>query len=248
MIWAFEYLNEKQIQALKSLNPLMDFEYDFSKRTFYWKTFCAGFETIYKGNDTLIDSKQIHYYDFPINQIECYPNENECVDNIPEISDSYEFILEKIKSGKFNWLFFTGIKVVDINGKYFTIDKSRLKAFRDAYTLGYKEFEKIPARIVNSLEKEIRRIRLFSVEQVRQGFICDNWEEARVLSMYLQNVKSVNKKIENEYKWIKDYLYSRKDEIWINIIAIPAFIYLEHYEKNDSALELIDLQSLMERY
>lgn len=248
MIWAFEYLNKNQIKELKSLNPLMDFEYDFLKRAYYWKTFCADFETIYQGNDPLINSKGIQYIDLPINQIEYYPNEKECIDNVPTVVNSYEYILDKIISGKFQWSLTDPIKVVYIDGKYHTIDKSRLKAFKDAYSLGYNEFEKIPARIVNNLAKEIRRIRLFSIEQVRQGFICDTWEEARTLSMYLQNVDTIKTEIENEYRWIKDYLSLRRQNIWIKIIAIPVSIYLEHYEKDDAALEKIDLQCLMKRY
>ena len=250
MIWAFEYLNEKQIQELKFLNPLMDFNFDFGKRTFYWKTFCAGFETIYKNDIIDIGSDKIDYevLFIPINKIQCYPNEKDCVDNIPETFDSYDYISEKIKAGTYNFSTFTPIKVVSINGKYFTIDKSRLKAFRDASSYGLKEFEKIPARLVYSLEKEIRRIRLFAIEQVRQGFICDNWEEARLLSMYLQDIETIKTEIENKYKWIKDYLLTRKDNIWLKVIAIPVSIYLEYYEKNDAAIKLIDLESLMKRY
>ena len=37
MIWAFEYLNEKQIEELNYLNPMMDFQYDFVKQMYYWK-------------------------------------------------------------------------------------------------------------------------------------------------------------------------------------------------------------------
>ena len=250
MIWAFEYLNDKQIQELKRLNPLMDFEYDFSKKTFYWQTFCAGFETIYKANQEVFNFNNWEYEEIliSVNTIKCYPNNKDCIDNVPLQIDSYDYIINNIKNGKFQPATFNAIRVTSINGKYFTIDKSRLKAFRDAYISGYKAFERIPAVIADSLEKEIRKIKFFSIEQVRQGFICDNWEEAQILSMYLQNDEFVKAKIEDEYKWIKDYLLVRKDNIGINIIAIPVSIYLEHYERNAAAIDLIDLDCLMKKY
>lgn len=104
---------------------------------------------------------------------------------------------------------FANVKAIRVtpNGKRFlTIDKSRVKAFQDAVSLGYKQFTTIPAMIVSSLEKEIRRIRLFTIEQVRQGFICNDWEEAEALSMYLGGIERIKAILEEEYKWIRDYL------------------------------------------
>ena len=102
------------------------------------------------------------------------------------------------------------MRVVPKGNRYFTIDSQKLKAFRKAVELGFEEFQTIRVLILNNLRMEIRKIKLFKLEQVRQGFICDDWEEARKLSGYLQN-PLIFKKIDETYKWIPDYLSFRKE-------------------------------------
>ena len=145
MIWAFEYLTEKQKQDLKYLNPFMDFMYSRAKMEYNWKTFCAGYE----------------------------------------------------------------------NGK------------------------------------EIRRIRLFQFEQIRQGFICDDFYEAINLCAYLEspqdewNIEWMQK----NHLWIPDYLTGMKEskfKHWLDNIAIPVTTFIKYYQ-SDKMLDLIDLNSLMNK-
>lgn len=81
--------------------------------------------------------------------------------------------------------------------------------------------------------KEIRVIKMFSLSQVKQGFICDDWEESRLLSGYLQNRDNFKEGIEEVYKWIPDYLELRKENHFLDTIAIPISIYLDYYRKYD---------------
>jgi len=77
--------------------------------------------------------------------------------------------------------------------------------------------------------KEIRLIRLFNI--VKQGFVCDNWEEAIMLAGYFQNKKNFKKHIEDIYKWVPDYLELRKENHFLETIAIPVAVYLDYYAK-----------------
>ncbi len=245
MIWVFEYLNEKELKDLKYLNPLMDFQFDFENRIYYWQTYCAGFEDIYEDKDLVLRKPQ--YLDIPIELIDLFPNETECIDNTPTLIDSYDYLMELIKMNKFHWSWTTFIRAVPKGNRYFTIDSQRLKAFRKAVELGFEEFQTIPVLILNTLRKEIRRIKLFKLEQVRQGFICDDWEEARKLSGYLQN-PLIFKEIEENYKWIPDYLSIRKENVCIDIIAIPVSIYFGYFSHKDEHLDQVDLKNLLKKF
>jgi len=145
MIWAFEYLTDKQKKELGSLNPVMDFQYSFAKREF---------------------------------------------------------------------------------------------SFQDRY----QAFEN---------GKEIRKIRFYELQNVRQGFICDDWEEARKLCMIFEAkgkpCEYAKEQIVKEYKWIPDYLHGMKDSPlnhWLSIIAIPVKIFLEYYRGEEDMLKKIDFELL----
>lgn len=245
MIWAFEYLNEKQLNELKSRDPFLDFRYDDGTQTFYWQTFCAGYNKIYSGQKDFPYGDTFKYYEIPVDRIDYYPNEKECVDNAPSVLDSYEYIIEKIRSGQFKISHVDGIRVTPNKDRFYTIDKSRLRAFKEAEKLGFKGFSTIPCRIVDELNQEIRRIKLFPVKNTRQGFISDDFNEAMTLSAYMQGASWAKENIEKEYKWITDYLCLRKDNLWMDTIAIPLKIYLDHYSDDSEALEMIDLKSIM---
>ncbi|MDI6766934.1 MAG: hypothetical protein QME52_08945 [Bacteroidota bacterium] len=247
MIWAYEYLTTQQLKELEKLNPLMDFTY--KDGMCYHKTFCAGLRTIYENDqpiETPVDKK--HWFNIPIDLIDCYPNEEDCIDNVPEYHDSYGFLMNEIKRGHFGIAYYRrAIGVTPRSGRFLTIEATRLMVFRDAVALGYQQFSSIPAYITKSLKQEIRHIRLFRLEHTKQGFICDDWEEAKNLSMYMQGMNTVKNIIEDSYKWTPDYLASRKENCWLEIIAIPVTAYMKHYANNNSALEWIELDLLMSK-
>lgn len=245
MIWVFEYLNEAQINELNYLNPLMDFQFDFENRMYYWKTYCAGFKKIYENRELVIDA-EFKYADVPIELIDLYPNEEECEDNSPELTDTYDYLLTSIIN-KTNYWKMNSIRVVPIKDRYITIDLQRLKAFRKGKEMGFRECFKIPCRISNLLSKEIRRIRFFELKQVRQGFICDDWSEARMLCGYLQNSNLFKEEIEKKYRWVSDYLKIYRENHWLDILAIPVTSYLKNYSDDTEMLENIDLNNLMGR-
>ncbi|GEM_PF-5428379 len=248
MIWAFEYLNDQQFKELERLNPLMNFQSDDKKGFYTFKTFCAGYRTIYENKQhSELPSEALPWQWVPVELIDCYPNERKCVDNVPTENDSYNFLMQEIKRGNFQRAFFRAIQVTPMSGRFLTIEKTRLRVFRDAIALGHPEFTTIPVVQVRSLQQEVRRIRLFRVKETRQGFICDDWEEARILSGYLNSTATFKDTIENSYKWIPDYLSLRKDNHWLSMVAIPVAEYIKRYAHDDKALELVDLNTLMAR-
>jgi hypothetical protein len=245
MIWAFEYLNSKQLQELKPLGPLMDFRYDFREGCYSWKTHCVGFEEIFDNPEAVLEpGKEMETINIPLSLIDCYPDEETCVDNVPDLFDSYDYIFEGITNGTYIPIGRT-VRVTMVGRRYLTIDKSRVLAFKDAYALGYKEFSTIPVRFVKTLMKEIRRIRLFSIEQVKQGFICDDWEEAKELCMLLDGCENVEQNIEKEYRWIPDYLSLRKDNNWMTVPAVPVVIFLDHYSGDEEKFQMIEMNEFL---
>jgi hypothetical protein len=140
MVWAFEYLTDKQKDELRYLNPFIDFKFSQKAGEYYWTTYCEGHS----------------------------------------------------KEGK-----------------------------------------------------EIRKIRLREFADLRQGFLCDDFLEAKELCRYLEspdNSYSLTWMNEN-YKWIPDYL--RGMEIspykhWLRVIAMPLATFIEYYEHDTEKLQLID--------
>jgi len=65
----------------------------------------------------------------------------------------------------------------------------------------------------------------------------------RNLSGYLQNKDIFKEQIEDIYKWIPDYLELRKENHFLNIIAIPVSIYLDYYNKHDEIPFKIEIKS-----
>ncbi len=230
MIWASEYLSPKDKVVLSRLNPLMSFRFSASDQSYYWKTFCAGYKIIYENDQALeVLETTNSWLHVPINLIDCYPNEPECVDNILGYTDSFEYVMDELKRGIFHHAFHRAIEVTPRFGRYLTIEKTRLRIFREALKLGRNEFSTIPVVISKTLSKEIRRVRLYGVEDVLRGFICDDWEEARQLSMCLEGVAVFKERIEYSYKWIPDYLAPRKSNPWLDNLAVPVSEYLKYF-------------------
>lgn len=200
---------------------------------------------MYKNPHPIDLGEEVQYEQVSIDLIDCYPDDEHCVDNVPNISEAFDYIIEAIKKNTFQWHVCQPIRVTPVGDRYFTIDASRLWALRCAVADGHSEFKTIPVRLANVLRKEIRRIRLFEIEHVRQGFICDDWEEAKELSKYMDGIDRDKSAIQGRYRWINDYLTPRKQNVWMDLIAMPVTVFLKHYQDNPRALEWVDLNSLM---
>lgn len=250
MIWVIEHLDKSQLDLIESMEPFIDFQFDSESHRFLWKTYCKGFELVYQCKQPAtedIDSKII-YYDIPIELIDLYPEENSTIDNTPLMIDSFDYIYEKITKNEFDFTWFNPIRVVRNGTRFYTIDKQRLQAFRKANKSGYDNFENIPARISDSLDIEIRKIRLYRIQQITRGFVCNNWEEARMLSDYMSNNRSFGLELERHYKWMPGYLKDVGEPLSLKNIAMPLSVYLQYYSSDEERLDQIPFEEIKGMY
>jgi hypothetical protein len=98
---------------------------------------------------------------------------------------------------------------------------------------------------VDGKKEEIRKIRVYKLEQARQGFTVDDFVEARMLSMYLSGDLDEEESFENKYSDILPYLEAKGDNSFIDLLFVPAVEYIRFYENTSpSKLELIDMEAL----
>lgn len=250
MIWVIEHLDKFQFDLLESMEPFIDFTFDAERQQYLWKTSSHGFEKIFESTDGATDDTEpeIKYFALPIEQIDLYPDEESAIDNTPLMIDSFDYIYERIMNGEFSYNGFNPIRVVRNGSRFYTIDKQRLLAFRKALENGFTEFAKIPARITSKLNIEVRKIRMYRFKQITKGFVCNDWEEARMLSSFLGKGKGHKQALERKYKWLQDYLKVTGNPIKLQNIAIPLCLYLRYYSSDEKRLKLIPFESIMKLY
>jgi len=93
-------------------------------------------------------------------------------------------------------------------------------------------------------KREIRRIRLYHLDDLRQGFICSEFGEAMCIANYLEDPEDKENIawVKENYPWIPDYLRGMETspyKHWLSIIAIPIATYIEYYEHSHPDLIMI---------
>ncbi|MCB9074738.1 MAG: hypothetical protein H6552_04265 [Chitinophagales bacterium] len=91
--------------------------------------------------------------------------------------------------------------------------------------------------------KDIYTLRLHKAENLKQGLICTDFEEAKWLSMFISGADN-GIKLKEEYPWLEDYLLEQKDIHFINLIALPISEYIKYYANNFKQLRLIDFKEM----
>jgi hypothetical protein len=93
--------------------------------------------------------------------------------------------------------------------------------------------------------EEIRKVRFFGLDAVKQGFISDDIMDARTLCYDIKfhgQLEMFSDSTPNR-RAILDYL-GVKPAPWTKIIAVPVVTYMNHYKDEPSALDWLDLSSL----
>ncbi|MGB4775062.1 MAG: hypothetical protein WBP45_07820 [Daejeonella sp.] len=87
--------------------------------------------------------------------------------------------------------------------------------------------------------KDIYKLRLHKFENLRQGFICTDFEEAKWLSMLIDG-NDAGIKLKKENLWLENYLLEQKGNHFLNLIALPVSEYIKHYANDFEMLKLLD--------
>lgn len=94
--------------------------------------------------------------------------------------------------------------------------------------------------------KEIRRLRLFELNNAKQGFVCDDWEEARLLACFLEQPLEFDF-IVKDFPWLPAYIkWFQECNPYgdIECIALSLSAYIAHYQDDAERLGFIDSNSL----
>jgi hypothetical protein len=91
--------------------------------------------------------------------------------------------------------------------------------------------------------KDIYKIRLHKAENLRQGFICSDFEEAKSLSMLIEgHYKGLQ--LKKDYLWLENYILEQKENHHLNIIALPVSEYIKYYAHDFKMLKLLDFEMI----
>ncbi len=90
---------------------------------------------------------------------------------------------------------------------------------------------------------QYKQLRTYKLEELKQGFICTNFETARQLSFYL-NDPSLFPNLELEYDWLKSYVSNHPKSSLLSSIAIPISVFIEKYADDFKMLSIIDYKEL----
>ncbi len=91
--------------------------------------------------------------------------------------------------------------------------------------------------------KDIYKLRLHKFENLRQGFICTDFEEAKWLSMLIDG-NDAGMKLKKENLWLENYLLEQKENHFFNLIALPVSEYIKHYSNDFEMLKLVDFEKV----
>ena len=92
--------------------------------------------------------------------------------------------------------------------------------------------------------KDIYKIRLHKAENLRQGFICTDIDEAKLLSMLIEGADD-GLQLKKKYLWLENYILEQKENHFLNVIALPVSEYIKHYANNFEMLKLLDFEQIL---
>ncbi len=92
--------------------------------------------------------------------------------------------------------------------------------------------------------KDVYKIRLHNAANLRQGFICTDFEEARCLSMLIEG-EDAGVQLKKEYLWLENYILEQKENHFLNVIALPVSEYIKHYANDFEKLKLLDFEEIL---
>lgn len=91
--------------------------------------------------------------------------------------------------------------------------------------------------------KDIYKLRLHSASNLKQGLICNNFEDAIDLTMLIEGTNP-DSRLNKEYPWLEGYLEDKKDSPFIKSIAIPVSEYIKYYAADFKMLQLLDFEDI----
>jgi hypothetical protein len=92
--------------------------------------------------------------------------------------------------------------------------------------------------------KDIYKLRLHSAENLRQGFICTNFAEAKKLSMLIEGDEA-GLQLKKDYMWLDNYILEQKENHFLNVVALPVSEYIKHYANDFKMLKLLDFEKIL---
>lgn len=91
--------------------------------------------------------------------------------------------------------------------------------------------------------KDIYKLRLHKAENLKQGFICTDFDEAKELSMLIDQI-DFTYKIKKENVWLDEYLLQQNGNHFIKNIALPVSQFIKHYANDFEMLKLLDFEEI----
>lgn len=96
---------------------------------------------------------------------------------------------------------------------------------------------------------ELRKAKLFGFKEIGQGFICDDIDQAHLLSKLIKKLPFSGKDVQqlNNLDRILEYLHTA-DSVLVEWISIPIETYCKYYSKKNPKhlLDVMDVDSLGE--
>jgi len=235
MIWIAEDISEEELSDLRKHEPFAAVYYDVIEERFYWETAVSLYSLTTDNGLTLPynSTKRV-----PIDEIQILPFNDHFGGATRAEMDEYAAVLEFIKHpdrvpvGEDPAPPMVWKKPED--GKYYTADISKLNAFAEAIKLGYKEFELAPVWDVKQIQMFRHWLVLQKANQVRQGILCDNFDEMAWISTIIrhQTKEEMDELRKNKlitYMMLQDYekkLSFDPEYLW-------AYTYDNHLDPDD---------------
>jgi hypothetical protein len=91
--------------------------------------------------------------------------------------------------------------------------------------------------------KHTRSLRLHALRNLKKGFICTDFEEAKYLSSLLEGMDDWGN-LKVKYDWLEDYLIEQGLGFGINYIALPVGEYIRNFAFDFEMLEKVDFEDL----
>ncbi|MEX0780106.1 MAG: hypothetical protein WD491_05535 [Balneolales bacterium] len=117
-------------------------------------------------------------------------------------------------------------------------DQRILKYLEPFYDYSYEPGQNLRT-VHRRVENEIhyQELRLYQLDQLRQGFICTDINEAKQLTRFLSGD---NTHFNKEYPWLDKYVEEHPAKFHLTAIAIPIGEFIEEYSHDFKTLSLVN--------